>query len=231
MGNSHVEIKKYYEEWWENPEDPRGVVFNALNDLVRGRIQEGSGKKALDVGSGKGKIVSFLLDKGYSVTAVDLNEKFTRALKEKYPGVSVLEGDFRNVSLDSSFDLITAIEFVQNLDKDGLVLFIEKAASLTDRLILNISNRNSLHGFWTNYRGFQKSFVHTYRPSEIERLLSQYHFKITYKRGVGFVTPVTLLSGFRFKIVPAFVARLLNPIADKIFPGYCHLYYIEAEKT
>lgn len=46
------EIKEYYSEWWENPKDIRNVVFDSLNKLVKQRIPQGDGKKALDIGSG-----------------------------------------------------------------------------------------------------------------------------------------------------------------------------------
>jgi len=81
---SDDEIKEYYSEWWENPKDIRNVVFESLNELVRGRIPPGKGKKAMDLGSGRGRIVSYLVEKGYDVTAVEFNEDFCRELKRKF---------------------------------------------------------------------------------------------------------------------------------------------------
>ena len=65
-------ISKYYSEWWENPKDPRNIVFEGLNNLVKERIHPGNNRKALDIGSGKGRIMSYLLEKGYKVTAVEM---------------------------------------------------------------------------------------------------------------------------------------------------------------
>ena len=120
---STEEIKDYYKEWWENPKDIRNVVFDSLNELVRERIPPGDGKKALDIGSGHGRIVSYLVEKGYDVTAVDFNEDFCEELRRKFPSVRVLQEDVRNLYFDENerFDVTTCIELVQNLNKDELL--------------------------------------------------------------------------------------------------------------
>jgi SAM-dependent methyltransferase len=231
MHDIQTDMKRYYEDWWGNPMDPRGVIFERLNRLVLQRFPQGEGKRALDVGSGKGTIVSFLKSKGYRVTAVELNETFSRGLKRDFPEVEVIEGDFNAIHLKDTFDIVTAIEFIQNLDRQALQTFLTKVATLTDRLFINISNKKSLHGFWTAFRGFQKPFVYTYTPVEIEEMLKAIGFRVNYKKGVGFLTPITLLSNFRLTIIPPWIARTFNKIGDRIFPGLCHLYYLEAERN
>jgi len=223
-------MKRYYEDWWENPRDPRSVIFDRLNKVVSERFPQGDGKTAIDVGSGKGRIISFLRGKGYQVTAVELNEHFAEGLRRNFPDVEVIEGDFNAVPIHGTFDMVTAIEFVQNLDREGLQKFLKKVSTLSNRLVANISNRNSLHGFWTAFRGFQKPFVHTYTPEEIERMLGEVGFRVTYTTGVGFLTPITLLPNFKWRIIPAWIARALNTIGDRIFPRFCHLYYLEAQR-
>jgi len=230
-GITQSDIKRYYEEWWENPRDPRDHVFKRLNRLIFKRLPPGNGKKALDIGSGKGTIVSFLLQKGYQARAVELNENFVRDLRQRFPAVDVIEGDFNAVLIDRTFDLVTAVEFIQNLDRDALLPFLRKVASLTDHLILSVSNKRSLHGFWAVFRGFIKPFVHVYTPKEIETLVRASGFKITFRRGIGLLTPITLFPDFRWKLIPRWLAKLVNPWGDKLFPRSCHLYYLEARKS
>lgn len=230
MHDIQSDMKKYYADWWENPRDPRTAIFDKLNRVVFERFSQGDGKSALDVGSGRGRIISFLRGKGYQVTGVELNENFAEGLRRNFPDVEVIEGNFNAVPIHGTFDMVTAIEFIQNLDREALQTFLEKVSKLTDRLIVNISNKNSLHGFWTAFRGFQKPFVHTYTPEEIERMLEEINFQVTYTRGVGFLTPITLLSNFRWTIIPAWIAKTLNTIGDVIFPKLCHLYYLEAKR-
>lgn len=224
------DIKNYYEKWWENPDDPRDMIFKQLNAVVLEKLPPGKRQKALDVGAGKGTIVNYLRQKGYRVTAVELNEKFAQDLKLKFPDVEVVPGDFNAVSLNGNFSLVSAIEFIQNLDREALQRFFKKVGTLTNHVILSVSNKNSLHGFWAVFRGFIKPFVHVYTPQEVERMLRAAGFKITNTKGIGFLTPITLLSNFRFQLVPKWLVKIVNPIADRIFPKWCHLYYLEAKK-
>ena len=105
------------------PKDIRNVVFDSLNNLVRERLPPGDGKKALDIGSGHGRIVFYLVEKGYDVTAVDFNEDFCRELKRKFSNVRVLQEDARNMDFDENerFDVVTCIELVQNLNEDEML--------------------------------------------------------------------------------------------------------------
>ncbi|RLG31796.1 hypothetical protein DRN97_08915 [Methanosarcinales archaeon] len=204
MNMSDDEIKEYYSEWWENPKDIRNVVFDSLNELVRRRIPPGEGKKALDLGSGRGRIVSYLVEKGYDVTAVEFNEDFCRELKRKFPDVRVLQEDVRNLNFDENerFDVVTCIELVQNLDKKELLALLTKLAKITKLLLINISNRNSFHAWWVNLRGWRNKFVFNYIPEDFDRYLEEAGFRIVYRRGIGLVTPISLFSGFKGKLIP-----------------------------
>src|SRR5215831_19049044 len=230
MNMAHEDIVRYYTEWWENPKDPRNVVFEALNDVVRCLLPDGRGKRALDIGSGRGRIVSYLLEKGYDVVAVELNEEFVRALRERFPAVHVIHSDFETAPLEGKFDLVTAIEVIQNIERDRLHGFFEKIAGVTDRVFLNISNTRSLHGAWLTARGFRMDFVYHYSSHQICDVLRDAGFQVAQARGIGFLTPITLYSGFRGKIIPEGIARFMNRHLDPLLPRWCHLYFVEAVK-
>lgn len=223
------EIKDYYSEWWENPKDIRNVVFDSLNELVKGRIPLGEGKKALDIGSGHGRIVSYLVEKGYEVTAVEFNEDFCEELKRKFPNVRVLQEDVRNLNFNANerFDVVTCIELVQNLNKADLLELLRKLGGVTKTLLINISNRNSLHNWWIEKRGFKKDFVFNYAPDEFDGYLEEVGFRIVYRRGIGLVTPISLFSGFKGKLIPVWFAMMVNKL-DHYATKKCHLYYVEA---
>jgi len=222
------DLLTYYAEWWENPRDPRSIVFGKLNRLVRERLPAGAGLSALDLGSGKGMIVSFLAERGYRVTSIEVNADFVGALRARFPGVTVIEGDVKEVLPPQRFDLVTAIEFTQNLDQVSLMRLLEQLACISSRLRVNISNRNSLHGRWAAWRGFQMPFVHTYTPAELKEWLGRAGFRVDSSAGIGLVTPITLWSHFRGRLIPIWIAHLINTVADRLFPEFCHLYYVEA---
>ncbi len=226
--NRDTALKKYYSEWWENPKDIRNVVFDALNEYVRNRIPDGYNKKALDIGSGHGRIVSYLVEKGYDVTAVEYNSDFVTEIKRKYPGVNVIEEDVRNLVVKERYDLVTCIELIQNLQENDIRNLLSMLSDITGHLFTNISNYNSLHGRWVNFRHFIADFVHCYTPSQLENWLKGNGFNITHRRGIGLLTPLSLFNNFQGQFIPGGIAELVNRL-DPYFTRVCHLYYIEAE--
>ena len=222
------EIKEYYKEWWENPKDIRNIVFNSLNENVRERIPPGSGKKALDIASGHGRIVSYLVEKGYDVTAVEFNEEFVTELKSKFPSIKVIPEDARNINLDEKFDLVTSIEFAPLLNETELLNFLSKIAKVAPLLLINMSNRNSLHGRWVKLRRWQNDFIFDYTPNQFERLIGESGFEIVHRKGIGLVTPISLFKDFKGKFIPKWLATAINNHLDNYFPRICHLYYVEA---
>lgn len=223
------EIKKYYSMWWENPKDIRNVVFDSLNEYVRQRIPPWNRKMALDIGSGHGRIVTYLVEKGYNVTAVDFNEDFCEELKNKFPNVRVLQEDVRNLGFneDEKFDVTTCIELVQNLEEEELLALLTKLATMTKLLLINMSNRSSFHARWLEFRGWKANFVFNYTPKGFEQILEQTGFHITHRRGIGLITPVSLFKGFKGKFIPTWFTKVVNRL-DPLFPKVCHLYYVEA---
>ncbi len=220
-------IKSYYQQWWENPADPRSVVFSRLNQYFQDRLPPGAGKRALDLGSGTGTIVSYLIERGYNVTAVEFNEEFAAQLRNRFPSIRVITADVRRLELSEQFDLTTCIELAQNLDPETLRQLLERLRQMTRRLCINVSNPRSLHGWWVQLRGFQAPFVWQYTATQMIESLRGAGFEITHTRGVGLVTPITLYRGFRGMLISPRVARLLAPV-DRLAPTLCHLYYVEA---
>jgi len=222
------DVKKYYSEWWENPKDIRNVVFDALNEYVKRRIPPlSNGKKALDIGSGHGRIISYLVEKGYDVTAVEFNEEFVAELRNKFPKIRIMSENVRSMNFDGNFDVVTCIELAQNLKRNELSELLAKLSQVTRLLMINISNKNSFHGHWVKFRKFKANFCFTYAPKEFEQLLEQAGFDIIHRRGIGVITPISLFKNFRGKLIPVWLAKTVNKL-DPLFPKICHLYYVEA---
>ena len=64
-----------------------------------------------------------------------------------------------------------------------------------------------------------------YTPKGIESILESAGFSIVYRKGIGLVTPISLFSGFKCKLIPIWLAEALH---DKYATRFCHLYYVEA---
>lgn len=229
MTNQLQDMATYYEEWWENPRDPRGPVFAKLNHLVADRIPDGYGKRALDLGSGAGSIVRMLLAKGYDVTGVEIGSTAVERLRTKFPAASILQADLHTWEPNESYDLVTMIELIQNFTPEQLLALLRKVRKITPRLLISANTTNSLQGKWVTWRKFKASFVHLYKVSDFERILAEAGFKtISYRNGVGFLMPITLLNNFRVQLIPSPVVNAVNRIMDPFFPRACALYYVEA---
>lgn len=75
-------------------------------------------KKVLEPSCGDGAIVKHLVKRRYSnITAVELNENKINIVKEQYPEVNCIRGDFMNIKFAHKFDAIFAMPpFKDNLD-------------------------------------------------------------------------------------------------------------------
>ena len=222
------EIKKYYSEWWENPKDIRNVVFESLNQYVRQRIPPSEGGEALDLGSGHGKIVSYLLEKGYKVTAVEFSEEFAAELKTKFPSIRVISEDVCDIDFDKKFDIATCIELLPMIDKKKQLPLLTKLATLTKLLLINTSNSNSLHARWVEFRKWRNPFISTHTPEEFDRILEKAGFEIVHRTGIGLIIPLSLFKNFGGKFIPIHMAKFINAKLDAYFPKICHLHYVEA---
>lgn len=221
-------ISRYYEEWWENERDPRTIIFKALHDYVWGRIPFAqSGDRALDVGFGRGTITRMLVEKGYRVTAVDINKEFCYRLRGALPQVQVIHADISKIHFTRRYRVTTCIEVLENLRPWKLRKTLENLWYATDLLLADISNKRSMHARWVERRGWKNPFVHLYDPDEFNKLLEKVGFRIIHRRGIGVMTPITLFEGFRVTLVPRGLVRLVNRV-DRWFPRNCHIYYVEA---
>jgi len=222
------EMTSYYEEIWENPRDFRNAIFQKLNEYVASRVGEGFGRTALDLGSGKGAIIRILLEHGYDVTGVEIGEKLAADLRLKYPRAEIFCSDVNSFSSETRYDLVTCIELTQNLSRGDLADLLKRLTRMAGKLLLNISNANSLHGKWVRWRGFLAPFVHEYHPDVLEQMLRDAAWVVTHRMGIGCVTPISLFSNFRCKLIPVWLVNALNRFLDAYFTNHCHVYYVEA---
>lgn len=225
-------LKTYNREWWENPEnpDPRRVVFDALNRYVWSRIPPGEGKKALDIGCGRGTITGMLVRKGYDVTAIDIDETFCHEVSRKFPTVKVKQEDIMKMRFEEVYDLVTCIEVVQYLRPLSLWRLIRILSRHTRTLFINITNGQSLHTRWIKWRGWLNPFCHIYEPKDLIIPLLMNNFMITHGKGIGLLTPISLFRSFKGILIPGSVAYAVNEALDDRWPISCHLFYVEAER-
>ncbi len=137
MTNFYTEIAKYYDDIF-----PTGAAQLQL-------IRETAGKppkEILDVACGSGGYSKSLSDRGYSITAIDLDEKMVQSLKEKDKKINSRVLNMLNINdLSGTFDLIFCIgnSLVHLNSPDEIKLFLKSCKNKLKpdgKLILQIVN-------------------------------------------------------------------------------------------
>ena len=221
-------VMRYYERWWENQQDIRSIIFDRLNQIVRNRISLRSPGTALDLGSGRGRVLSMLIEAGFETTAIEFNPHFAATLRTRFPRATVITADVRDWQPEEEYDLVTCIELSQVLTHIEFGRLLTAFRPYTRRVITNVSNRRSLHGIWVRLRRFQAPFVVTYTARDLVRVLENARYEVVFTAGVGFLTPLSLLREFKAPIVTQGVAKRFAKL-DECFPNLAHLLLVEAE--
>ena len=105
--------------------DPLAQVFTAFAGI-------GEGAKVLDVGCGPGALTAHLLSIGSEVAGIDPSPPFVDAIRERFPGVEVLQGTAEELPYDTAaFDAALAQLVVHFMT--GPVAAVRQMARVTRR--------------------------------------------------------------------------------------------------
>ena len=85
------------------------VKLKLILDLVEG-------KNVLDVGCGSGRLSKALLEKGYSVVAIDSDWKAVEITKKK--GITAFVSDLKDWTTDEKFDCIILGDVLEHIEDD-----------------------------------------------------------------------------------------------------------------
>ena len=220
-------------EWWSGPRgaDDRIDVLRRLYGLIESRIPDGSGKSAIDLGCGEGKVTGILLSKGYEVTAVDKDRDVLMRVEEKFPDVRTVCADINHLDrfpdIGSGYDLTTMVYTAQHIEPASLYRVLKAISQISGRLIVEFANSRSIYRHWVNLRRFPvKPSVYAVSPREIDMIMHLAYWKKTYEHGIGLMMPMSLGQDYRWPIVPRWLVNAVNRFEDR-FARWCHLYYVE----
>lgn len=113
-----ADIKTYYEQYWDAPEeytDSTGPLREALLRKHVGHLPRGS--RVLDVGCGRGEFVAFFKSMGFEAEGIDLSEAGIRYARERFPGMTFHAGE-TDVLLPQKagwYDLLFSSEVIEHL--------------------------------------------------------------------------------------------------------------------
>jgi SAM-dependent methyltransferase len=92
---------------------PSGSFFSST---LKNHFDDLSGKSILEIGSGTGRLFSFLQEKrAGSIQGVEPSEKNSSASRQAHPEVDVFTGTFADFQSENEFDIVLAIMVFEHL--------------------------------------------------------------------------------------------------------------------
>ena len=168
---------------------------------------------ALDLGSGSGFFSRILTDKGWEVTAVDMEADNIAASREfVHRGVVGSLPDVLDTLQDQRFSLVVLLEVIEHLDPSVVVPLLEKIWGLTARgshLLASTPNYRSVEGLggyywgqkirgWGEWKAWDTTHIKIYSATEFLRLLRAQGWRV--KEAVGYWYEGGLPLGVRLRL-------------------------------
>ena len=160
----------------------------------------------LEIGAGTGRFTAIILNRGFTVTATDINPGLLETLRDKVSQAGAadrcrvaVQDMFDLDFADDSFDLVYSINVIPRLltleDQRAALLEIARVIKPGGQLLFNYRNRRSFYRFI--FKG------HTATPDEIGTILAEANVRIVDRRGQ------LLSSMMLFRRLPMFLNRLV----------------------
>ena len=150
----------------------KNIVLEFMGNLT--------GKKALDLGCGTGRLVKDLINSGAKVVGIDISDEMIKIMKNKFPKVESLLADSENLPFeDNSFDFVIASFFIVHL-KNLTKTFDEIYRVLKDGGKFVLTNINQRKAPKLDIDSGKKIVIQSYyhRPEDVIKALENSFFKI-----------------------------------------------------
>ena len=150
----------------------KNIVLEFMGNLT--------GKKALDLGCGTGRLVKDLINSGAEVVGIDISDEMIKIMKNKFPKVESLLADSENLPFeDNSFDFVIASFFIVHL-KNLTKTFDEIYRVLKDGGKFVLTNINQRKAPKLDIDSGKKIVIQSYyhRPEDVIKALENSFFKI-----------------------------------------------------
>ena len=154
------------------------IILNPEKISLLDQFAKGS---ILDVGSGSGAYSNYLVENGFSVSAVDSSKEFVRKSSKKYPDV-----DFKSCSAlklpykKNQFDTAILFDVLEHVDD---VLVLREASRVAKRVIVSVPLTNhSLLQKWSlaHHHYMDNTHKREYTMKSLRKLLKTSGYKVFY---------------------------------------------------
>lgn len=142
----HESFYKYFEDEFRGNSDD---IKNQLTQKYGKILEKATGVNALDLGCGRGEMLSLLTEKGFVPIGVDLNSIFINECKNK--GLKSYNCDalqYLKKQPDKSIHVVSALHMIEHVDFEELMLIIEEIWRVLvpgGMVILETPNARNMH--------------------------------------------------------------------------------------
>lgn len=184
--------------------------FNFFESYLNITINNGNGKRALDIGCGYGYVLEILKEYGYDVFGIDVSKHAIKKAKEINDDATLLVHDVQTpLPFKLKFDLITCFEVLEHLKNPQLAVrnYYE---SLKPGGLLLVSTPNKLSPFELYARILDKTHINVRSVNGWRRIFNTYDWRklrIFYRQHIPVIWWFT--KKFRFFSFPFFGFSLL----------------------
>ena len=163
----------------------RFITLRQKQSLLK-RISKGN--KHLDIGAGNGVFLSFMKDKGWDVSGIELDDSSRKAIEDKLD-IKIAKTVQEN-NENEEYDIITmwhVLEHVYNLKTD--IQFIKNKLKPNGSLVIAVPNCASYdekryQAFWSAYD--LPIHLYHFRPQNIKDLFEQFDMEIVEMKPMKF---------------------------------------------
>lgn len=193
-------IGRYYEanDYISHTDTQNGIInklYHQARKIAIGYktklVKKYTGKPTtlLDIGCGTGYFIRTLSEKGWDVTGIEKSEQVRQYTKQKF-GLEVHNSEYLFDIPDKSQDVITMWHVLEHIEKlNQTILAIHRILSDNGTAFIALPNKESFDAnhykeYWAAY-DVPRHLWH-FSPSDFERLVSMYNFKIVEIKGMFF---------------------------------------------
>jgi 2-polyprenyl-3-methyl-5-hydroxy-6-metoxy-1,4-benzoquinol methylase len=185
------------------------------------------GDSILDIGCGRGKLIRFLMERGYKAVGIDLNQELIN--QATLEGLPVKQMDAVEAIRDESkdYNVFSMLDFVEHISIDALFEILEHISKKSGaRVWIQTPNLESIMGikFW-----FQvPSHITPLHPYVLRQILHKYNFEIIEEWTDYGGLPS---KGFRRWVTLKFLSALLGPPMASLFVGGANICIVAEVKN
>lgn len=169
----------YFDHYWRARDLPTADARSVQRaELIRSFLGEPRGRHVLEIGCGRGTVLSYLSDAGYDVTGCDISGESVADLQAD--GQDVFLFDIEHDDLPGDYDVILCLEALQQIF-DPVAALKRCVRHLTDDGFMIVSVPNEFHLvsrlkllFGVSHLGhFEESHLRLFTPRRAREMFAQ----------------------------------------------------------